>query len=217
MTAYFIEQIILELNHEVIASVKSAKEALEVVKKESPHIVFMDINLAGSMDGIACAKAINEIKKLPIIYMTAYSDSQTISEATQTNLYGYLIKPFTAQDIEVTLNITIKLNYVYANTKTDKTDFFNLNNNYQYYALTKTLNQNNINIQLTKKESSIFHCLFINLNQTVSISLLSHSVWGNKTVASSTIRDTILRLRKKIPQLNIKTHIGMGYSLEFSS
>lgn len=69
-------------------------------------------------------------------------------------------------------------------------------------------------VELTKKESAIFYYLFKNLNRTVTTEYLNEYVWNNKSVSPSTIRDTILRLRKKVPDLSIRTISGLGYSLE---
>lgn len=216
INAQFIEQAVVKLGHNVIETVDNGKEALEIIEEEPIHIVFMDINIDGDIDGIECAKRINKTRNIPIIYTTAFSDSQTISDATNTNLYGYLIKPFDHHDIEAVLNLTIKQNYL--KKKIEKNSnaqlFTELNNGYKYYAKTQTLIKNEEPINLTKKESSIFYYLFNNLNQTVTNEYLTTYVWDNKMVASSTIRDTILRLRKKIPDLNIRTVSGLGYALE---
>ena len=219
INAQFIERAVLKLGHNVLDSVETGEEAIEICKKQNIHLVFMDINLENSMDGIACAKKINKHKVTPIIYTTAFSDSQTIDEATNTNLFGYLIKPFDFHDIEATLNLTLKKNYINkVNKKTTQNKnaslFTLLGTNYRYYAKTKTLLKNETPIELTKKESNLFYYLFNNLNQNVTTNYLCNYVWDNRVIADSTIRDTVLRLRKKIPGLSIRTISGVGYSLE---
>ncbi|CAA6813036.1 MAG: DNA-binding response regulator, OmpR family, contains REC and winged-helix (WHTH) domain [uncultured Sulfurovum sp.] len=218
INAQFIEKAILKLGHNVIDSVETGQEALEVINEETIHVVFMDINLEGSMDGITCAKHINQRKSIPIIYTTAFSDSQTIDEATDTNLFGYLIKPYDYKDIEAVLNLTIKQNYLKKQVSLNENTqlFTQINDNYQYYVETKTLIKNGKPIELTKKESAIFYYLFINLNQTVTAEYLNQYVWNNKSVSPSALRDTILRLRKKIPDLAIRSISGLGYALNKS-
>ncbi|CAA6807863.1 MAG: DNA-binding response regulator, OmpR family, contains REC and winged-helix (WHTH) domain [uncultured Sulfurovum sp.] len=216
INAQFIEKAILKLGHNIIDSVETGQEALEVINEETIHIIFMDINLEGNMDGISCAKKINERSNIPIIYTTAFSDSQTIKEATDTNLFGYLIKPFDYHDIEAVLNLTIKQNYLKKQVISSKktTAFTQLNKGYKYYPETKTLLKDEALVQLSKKESSIFYHLFTHLNQTVSSEYLNEYVWNNKRISPSTVRDSILRLRKKVPDLSIKTISGFGYILE---
>lgn len=216
INAQFIEKAVIKLGHNVIETVETGQEALEVMEEEHVDIVFMDINLDGNMDGITCAKKINQKREVPIIYTTAFSDSQTINEATDTNLFGYLIKPFDYHDIEAVLKFTIKKNYLKKKIQKNANAqlFTELDRGYKYYDKTQTLIKNEKFIALTKKESDIFYYLFSNLNQIVTTEYLSEYVWNNKIIAPSTIRDTILRLRKKIPNLSIKTISGLGYLLE---
>jgi len=216
INAQFIEQAIIKLGHKVIETVDNGQEALALIQEEEIDIVFMDINLEGRMDGIQCAKRINQNQSIPIIYTTAFSDSQTLDEATDTNLFAYLIKPYDFHDIDVALKLTIKKNYLrkQASNQTNPEDFVELNGSYRYYAKTKTLIRNEKLIELTNKESNIFYYLFKNLNQTVTNEYLNEYVWPNKDISSSTIRDTILRIRKKTPNLSIRTVSGLGYILE---
>jgi len=216
INSQFIQECIIKLGHNVIYSVRNANEALALVNTKEIHIVFMDINLEGSIDGIACAKNINKEKKIPIIYTTAYSDTQTINEATDTNLFGYLIKPFDYKDIEAVLNLTIKKNYFDKKIELNQNFslFKKLSNNYRFYSKTKTLFKGVEALALTKKESEVFYHLFKNINHNVSIEHLQSNIWKDKDISTSTIREVILRLRKKIPDLNIKTVSGIGYSLK---
>ena len=214
INAHFIEKSILKLGHNVTAIVECSDEAVEVIKEEKVDIVFMDINLEGAIDGICCAKLLNKYKDIPIIYTTAFSDSQTIDAATDTNSYSYLIKPFDYKDIETALSITIKQAYIKPKQIINVKPFIELEKGYRYYRKTKTLKREEITIKLTKNESELFYQLFKNLNQIVSTEYLANHVWYGKSISSSTIRDTILRLRKKIPDLTISTLSGVGYILE---
>ena len=54
----------------------------------------MDIQLQGEMNGIAAAEEIYNRYNIPVVYLTAYADEQTLAQATRTNPFGYLIKPF---------------------------------------------------------------------------------------------------------------------------
>jgi DNA-binding response OmpR family regulator len=216
INAQFIQESITKLGYTVISCVRNAEDALEIVNTKNIHVVFMDINLEGSIDGIACAKQINKNKKIPIIYTTAYTDTETINEATDTNLFGYLIKPFDYKDIEAVLNLTIKRNYFNQKVELSKEVplFKTLSNNHRYYDKTKILFEGDTSIKLTKKESEVFYLLFKNINHIVSIEYLQNIIWEDKDISTSTIREVILRLRKKIPNLDIKTLSGMGYSLK---
>lgn len=67
----------------------------------------MDIILQGEMDGINAAKQIRSRFNIPVVYLTAYSDGETLERAKLTEPYGYIIKPFKERELKI--NIVIAL------------------------------------------------------------------------------------------------------------
>ena len=88
--------------------VSSGKAALEYVKSEKPDLILMDIAIKGNMNGIQTAAKINEKAEIPIIYLTAYADDETLDKATQTNCYGYILKPFKDRELHATIKVALK-------------------------------------------------------------------------------------------------------------
>ncbi|MEA2051136.1 MAG: response regulator [Campylobacterota bacterium] len=216
ITAKFIKDVLLTLSHNVIAIVKTANEAIDVVKSNNIDLIFMDINIDGAVDGIMCASMINQIKSIPIIYITAYGDSQTIKEVGDTNMYGYLIKPFDENDLEASLNVALRIisNTTQTTSQQVPSYILELRDNYIYNFQTKTLTINNNVVEFTNKEILLFHILCLNINQNISYNLLLEYVWESKSITQSTIRDTLSRVRKKAPLLDIENIVGMGYCLK---
>lgn len=229
VNAQFLTKAVTKLGYEVTARVRSAQEALEVVANEEIHVVFMDIDLQPDepkedenpdeaqeeyIDGIECARLINEQKRIPIIYTTAFADSNTIERATKTNIFGYLIKPFDYPDVEAVLNLTIRQNYTYINQ--GPREFILLDSNYRYSLKSKTLFKDEQSVKLTSRESEIFYCLAINVNEQVTNEYLMNVVWGKASIPTSTIRNTMKRLRAKVPDVGIETLSGIGYLLRGS-
>jgi len=182
VNAQFISQTITKLGHNIVGIAVNATEAFDFAKNNKLDLVFMDINIEGSIDGILCAHMLNKTDTIPIIYMTAYGDSATIEDASNTNLYGYLIKPFDEKDIDGTLRVAIKL--LEHITPVHKTkilpSYIEFTNNHLYYLKTKTFTINNIPVKLTLKESQILSLLCLNINQNVSYDLLQEYVWKEK-------------------------------------
>ena len=85
----------------------SGEEALENLKTSSPDLVLMDMNLQGDLDGIETAEVIRKQYNLPVIYLTANSEEKTIRRAKETQPYGYILKPFNAQEIRIAVEIAI--------------------------------------------------------------------------------------------------------------
>ena len=93
------------LDYKVCGIAHRGRQAIELAKKLKPNLVLMDIVLNDDMDGIEAAKIICEQFHIPIVYLTAYADDDTISKAKFTNPYGYIIKPFN----EVILRSSIEI------------------------------------------------------------------------------------------------------------
>jgi len=93
--------------YNIVGSADRGKEAIKEVGKLHPDIVLMDINLAGEMDGIDAAVVIYETHRIPVIFLTAYADVQTLERAKQASPFGYLIKPFRERDMRVTIEMAL--------------------------------------------------------------------------------------------------------------
>ncbi len=89
-----IEKTLTKLGYQVVGSVRSGEELLEQYLSFKPDLILMDINLEGELSGIDVSKEINKSREIPIIYLTALADDNTLREAKYTEPSGYLIKPF---------------------------------------------------------------------------------------------------------------------------
>ena len=83
-------------------------DALQKLKTENIDLVLLDINLESEIDGIEIAGYINDHFKLPIIYLSSYSDPKTLKAARQTKPMAYITKPFKKTDIHNTIEITLQ-------------------------------------------------------------------------------------------------------------
>lgn len=77
----------------------SAEEALEVLETSVPELILMDIELSGEIDGIEATERIHETFDVPIVFLTAYSNPETIERATNTDAVAYLVKPLEKSDL----------------------------------------------------------------------------------------------------------------------
>ena len=82
----------------------SVPEALQVIEKDTPDMVLLDIRLKGKLTGIDLAHRLKE-SLIPFIYLSANSNKSVLEEAKKTNPYGFLVKPFREKDILVSLEI----------------------------------------------------------------------------------------------------------------
>ncbi len=72
-----------------------------------PDLILMDISLSGSMDGVAAAEAIRCRQDVPVVYLTAHSDSATLARAKITDPFGYLLKPFEERELATQVELAL--------------------------------------------------------------------------------------------------------------
>ena len=96
------------IGYDVIDDViRSGENAISKVEETLPTIVLIDIKLQGKIDGIEAAEQIRNRFKIPVIYLTAYSDENTLRRAKTTEPFGYLLKPFTPKQLQAIIEMAI--------------------------------------------------------------------------------------------------------------
>jgi len=103
-----LKMTLLEFGFEVVGIVASGEDAIIEAEKLKPDLILMDIMLDGHMNGIETAKDIFIKLKIPVVYITAYADQETLNKAKKTKPYGFLFKPFEEEELFSTLNFAIK-------------------------------------------------------------------------------------------------------------
>ncbi|MCX6620977.1 MAG: response regulator, partial [Acidobacteria bacterium] len=86
--------------YSVVGVADSMEEALALVEKKSPDIVLMDIRIRGEHDGIETAARIRRCYDIPVIFVTAYADRETLERAKLTEPFGYIMKPVVNVDFQ---------------------------------------------------------------------------------------------------------------------
>jgi DNA-binding response OmpR family regulator len=83
----------------------SSQDACDLFEREKPDMILMDVNLETSAAGIDAAKKILTKIHVPIVFLTAYSDSDTLTKIDDLHTGGYILKPFAKNEILKKLNI----------------------------------------------------------------------------------------------------------------
>src|SRR6056297_653681 len=87
--------------------VSNGEDALKAAESMQPDIILMDIMLGGPIDGIDAAKSIKETLSIPVIFLTAYSNENTLDRAKEAEPYGYILKPFKERELYTTIDIAL--------------------------------------------------------------------------------------------------------------
>ncbi|HEY6177605.1 MAG TPA: ATP-binding protein [Kofleriaceae bacterium] len=95
------------LGYAVVAVVGTGEEAVTSAASVRPTAILMDIRLAGHMDGIQAAARIRSEHDIPIVFLSAHSNDETLKRATAAEPFGYLIKPFRPAELRCALEVAI--------------------------------------------------------------------------------------------------------------
>jgi len=96
-----------KLGYDVVGSKTSGEAALEFVEKFTPDLVLMDIMIDGKLDGIDTAIRLKNDYNIPFIFLSAYSDEETIQRAKIAEPYGFILKPFEIGDLKTNIQIAL--------------------------------------------------------------------------------------------------------------
>ena len=102
-----IEDSLTNLGYEVVGTADNCFSAIELAEKKKPDLILVDIRIRGDIDGIETAGKINEMMDVPVIFLTAHSDEETLSRMLQTYPYGFLIKPFREKELYANIEAAI--------------------------------------------------------------------------------------------------------------
>ena len=107
ITALDLQARLVRSGYSVPAIATSGEEAISQAAELRPDLVLMDIHLSGKIDGITAAKAVGTEFNIPVVYLTAYSDDETLQRAMSTEPFGYLIKPFSERELRTTIEVAL--------------------------------------------------------------------------------------------------------------
>jgi PAS domain S-box-containing protein len=102
-----IQHSLENLGYAVPAIVSSGKKAIEKATEIRPHLILMDIRLKGEMDGVEAAERIRAAFDIPVIYLTAYADDETLQRARITEPFGYILKPFEEREVHSVIQMAL--------------------------------------------------------------------------------------------------------------
>jgi signal transduction histidine kinase len=107
VSALLLQKALEKNKHEILGIADSGEKALELLKQNHADIVMMDINLAGELDGIKTTEIINEKYDIPVVYLSASSDAETLNKVVGTNPSAYVIKPFNIRELNMVIELAI--------------------------------------------------------------------------------------------------------------
>ncbi len=107
VSALLLQRALEKNAHQIIGIADTGEKALDILEESLADIVMMDINLAGELDGIKTTEIINEKYDIPVVYLSASSDAETLNKVVGTNPSAYVIKPFNIRELNMVIELAI--------------------------------------------------------------------------------------------------------------
>ncbi|ABS55418.1 response regulator receiver protein [Methanoregula boonei 6A8] len=96
-----------KLGYSLCGRASSGTEALDLLERNVPDLILMDINIKGEINGIETTKMIKKRIHIPVIYLTSHSDDVTLARAKETYPEGFISKPFNDNDLKVAIELAL--------------------------------------------------------------------------------------------------------------
>jgi DNA-binding LytR/AlgR family response regulator len=175
-----------KLGYTITPTSPNYTRALKMVEEEKPDLLLIDINLGGGKDGIDVAEYVREKYAIPLIFLTANSDTATIERAKKVKPNAYLVKPFTKNDLYAAIEIAVSN---FSDTSSSQSlEFIMVKDGYDYIKV------------------FLFEIVFIRSDQNYAVLELKN---GKKLMVRSTITEMIERLpSEKFKKINRGTIIN---------
>jgi len=203
-----IKIYLTQLGYAIAGVCSDGNEAYTLAVTLEVDLVLMDIFLV-EKNGIEIAEKIKKLKpNMPIIFLAAYMDENTIDRAVAVDPIAYLVKPFNRQELLASIKIGLREHTLQECIA--KGDIY-LDKEFTFDSHASQLMCCNESVHLSKKERLLLVLFLNNLGSLISISTIEYEIWPDKPSSNSRLRTLISRLRAKLKHKFIETCSAEGY------
>ena len=107
VVALSIQAALTKMGYKVVGIAVTGAEAIALATEHKPDVILMDIHIKGNMDGIQTTEKLNETSDIPVIFLTAYADDETVRRALKTKSHSYLVKPYNPRELYSNIEFAI--------------------------------------------------------------------------------------------------------------
>ncbi len=195
----------------------TGQEALETVRREDIHLILMDVMMPG-MDGITAVSQIRKFSNIPIILLTAKSETEDMVLGLNVGADDYITKPFVPAEVLARVRSQLR-RYATLGSRAAGAEELSVGS-ITLNDVTKTAAVDGVPVALTPIEYSILKLLMSNPGKVYSTKALYEAVWQEAALGSEgAVAVHIRHLREKI-EINpsepryLKVVWGQGYKIE---
>ncbi|WP_299669919.1 response regulator transcription factor [uncultured Polaribacter sp.] len=190
----------------------NGEEALFLYQQEKPDILVLDVMMP-KKDGFTLAKEIRlENKTIPIIFLTAKSQTSDVLEGFEHGGNDYLKKPFSMEELIIRMKALLDRNELKGNLDDLKIGAYIFNVTKQLLSYAEEEEE-----QLTHREAQLLYHLYEKKNEVLDRTIILNKLWGNDDFFNARSMDVFIsKLRKKLKKdenIQIINVRGFGYKL----
>ncbi len=196
----------LRIQNKYVIEAENGQVAYELFEESVPDLIITDISMP-IMDGLSLIEKIRlSNTTVPIIVLSAHSDTEKLLRAVKLNLVDYIIKPINRANLKELIQKALHI---------EKNELIFLNCEYTFNQNTQILKHNNKSIELTSQQTHLMQILIRNRNQFISGENIFYELKNDYSLEynSASVRNMIKRLRNILPAGIIKNIYGRGYML----
>lgn len=148
LVSLYLQKTLKEFGYQIAGSAFSGEEALAKINLLPPDLIMMDYQLKGKLTGVQTAKLIKETLDIPIIFLTAYSNKDTLEEIIKTEPFGYLLKPVDEKVLYTTIETALTRHRLESKLKEQEQLVRRLNNDLEQRVKERTHELKVANLEL---------------------------------------------------------------------
>jgi DNA-binding response OmpR family regulator len=187
LIALQIKNFLSRKGFDVVGCCESFFEAYDLFTVHRPEIIISDIGLGDDESVIDIIDKLRKSGNFEVLFLTSFTDQNTLKKAFATKPFYYITKPFKEIDLYTAVMLCIS-----------KLQESHVHNDWHYDPTTRTLKCRNEVVFLTRQEQELFHLCYRNLGRFVPLEVVENVLWSDKYVSDSTRRGLIHRLGKKL-------------------
>lgn len=210
LVALELAETVKSLGYEVAGYATTSDMAKEYLKSREVDLLLMDINLNETIDGIELYRDFNS--EIPVIYLTAYKDEDTIDKAVSTEPLGYLVKPINLDELNAVLKLAM-YKMISRPENIQKDNRLAIGEEYYFDTYEQKLFYGETFISLSQNELKLLKLLIDSKSQVVTFRSIEDEIWRDRVVGDSALRTLIYRLRSKLEYKLIENEFNHGIRL----
>jgi DNA-binding response OmpR family regulator len=212
LVAMSLSSSIEALGYNVVEYATNSHMAKKFLESYEVNLILMDINLNESINGIELYESLQV--NIPIIYLTAYKDEETMSRAIKTNPIGYLVKPHKDDELRAMLKLALyKIQNGDAAQK-ETIKYVDIGKGYLFDIEENKLLYKNKPLKLTIKETNLLKLLIDAKGKVVKFTVIEEKIWEGESVNNTSLRTLLYRLRSKLKHKLIESEFNIGLKLD---